>query len=116
MQNPRTTEPQNRPLLERMKPLASLMLGQLCYRSKPTEAQQCIEVRVQVPVTVAARLYPGRSGCWERAPARVVLEVTVESDFQVLRVPVELATPRVSTLEGQRPSSPRGVCAAEGAA
>lgn len=62
-------------------------------RFKSTAAdQQCMEVQVRVPATVVAGLDPCGHGRWRTAASSVTLEITVVSDFQILRVPVELAT------------------------
>lgn len=49
-----------------------------------------MEVRVRLPAGVASRLCPAGGGGQGAAAAGESLEVTVQSDFHVLRLPVEL--------------------------
>lgn len=66
-------------------------------------AQQCMEVKVQFPGSLAAKLYPFQAGFSQRAPSDVMLDVTLVSDFQMLRVPIELATALSTWSLTQRP-------------
>ena len=49
-----------------------------------------MEVRVRLPAGVASRLCPANGDSQEPTAAGETLQLTVQSDFHVLRVPVEL--------------------------